>query len=127
MSRYESGVEFDKFVAQYYVNKQNNCRNRKISFNLTLTQVKNMLRAKRCQLTGIELTHTDAGLVGNSGLQRPTDVTIDRLDCSKPYETGNVIAVAHITNQLKAAFENKSHTSLETLHKMSRSLKKKGF
>jgi hypothetical protein len=125
MSRYKPGIEFDKYVARYYVNKLQQCKDRKIEFKLTLVQVKNMLRAKRCQLTGIELTHN---MMYCSGSQRPTDVTIDRIDCDKPYETGNVIAVAHIANSLKAAFENKpAGVSAKTIHIMSKNLKKRGM
>lgn len=92
-------VQFDKMVAQYYVNKVQSCRTREIEFNLTFTQVKNMLRAKKCQYTGVTLTKS------TSSSQLPTDVTIERIDPSKAYETGNVCAVSYAANQAKSAFD----------------------
>ena len=119
------GLDFDRYVANYYVRKISQCRERGIEFKLSLTQVRNMLRAKRCQLTGVYLTHRNAG--GYTENARATDVTIDRLDCSKPYEKGNVLAVAHYANQLKSSVENKGFTSVKAIHLMSYNLKKRGI
>lgn len=127
MDRYNTGFEFDSYVARYYVQKLQQCKDRGIAFNLTLTQVKNMLRAKHCQLTGVALTHTNAGKSVKEARQRPTDVTIDRLDSSKPYEKGNVAAVAHFANSLKGAFEGAcGRNAYAMLHTMSKNLKKRG-
>jgi hypothetical protein len=123
MTRY-TGLEFDRYVATYYVNKLRSCKDRNIEFNLSLLQVRNMLRAKRCQLTGIELTHNTSG----QALQKNSDVTIDRIDCNRPYETGNVCAVSHLANTLKAAFESPGNgRDVSLIHTMSKNLKKMGF
>lgn len=115
-------TDFDIYLANFYRNKQVSAKARGIAFDLTLTQVKNMLRAKRCQLSGIALTHS----FGDQ--QKATDVTIDRLDSSKGYVTGNVAAVAYCVNQVKSAFENpQRRMSVGVLHTMSKNLKKKGI
>lgn len=125
-NRYTDKYEFDRFVANYYVNKISSSKGRGIEFNLTLTQVRNMLRAKYCQLTGIPLSHYGAGQVQAS--RRLTDVTIDRIDCNRPYETGNVIAVAHFVNSVKSQFEAvERHSTVNMIHKMSSNLKRLGY
>lgn len=127
-NRYTPGIEFDKYATRYYCSKQQQCKERGIDFNLTFTQVKNMLRAKRCQLTGVDLTHTNAGKKLAESVQRPTDVTIDRLDNNKPYETGNVIAAAHFANHFKGILEKDcGSNAANVLHNMSKNLKKRGF
>lgn len=124
--RYPTGPEFDAYVARYYTNKINDAKTRNIPFSLTFTQVKNMLRAKKCQLTGIDLTHT--GALNGIATQRLTDVTIDRIDNSKGYEKGNVLAASHMANQIKNGFEMKcGKRAIITIHTMSKALKKRGF
>ncbi|WP_407305394.1 hypothetical protein [Acinetobacter sp.] len=116
-------LEFDRFVVQYYTNKLTSCKARGIAFNLTFLQVKNLLRAKKCQYTGILLTHTN----GPNG-QRDTDLTIERIDNNRPYETGNVCAVSFAANQAKSAFDAKfGKDAVTMIHKMSKALKKRGI
>ena len=97
--RYPTGLEFDQYVVRYYSHKMQSCIARGIPFQLTITQVKNMLRAKRCGYTKELLTHTRT-------TQIDSDVTIDRIDCTKPYQTGNVIACSHKANRAKNSFES---------------------
>ena len=113
-------VEFDKMCVTYYANKVQSCGQRGISFNLTFTQVKNMLRAKRCQYTGVTLTKS------NSSTQKPTDVTIERINPKKPYETGNVCAVSYAANQAKANFDRVyGSESAKMLSMISKSITKR--
>lgn len=95
--------EFDLYVARKYVGKEQNARQRGIEFSLTITSVKNILKAKRCYYTGVELTHPR-----QNKEMRGTDVTIERVDSSKGYVKGNVVAVCHAANQAKAYFETGS-------------------
>jgi len=94
------GVAFSAWAAQAYLSKINDARTRGTEFSLTLTEFHNMLRAKRCQLTGLPLTHR----MGSN--QIATDVTIDRKDSSKGYVKGNVHAVCYAANTFKSQFEN---------------------
>jgi len=117
-------LEFDRFVVQYYQNKLISCKARGIAFNLTFLQVKNLMRAKKCQYTGVPLTHTQSG----SSTQRDTDLTIERIDNNRPYETGNVCAVSFAANQAKSLFDAKfGKDAVKMIHAMSKSLKKRGI
>jgi len=124
-SRFE-GLAFDQYVANYYVNKIQSCKSRKIKFKLSLTQVKNMLRAKKCPILGIELTHT--GCNHPISQQRDSDITIDRINSDGDYETGNVIAMSRKANVAKGAFEGvMGKESIQTFHIFSKFLNQKGF
>lgn len=126
MHRYE-GLEFDRYVAKYYTNKVHGSKERGIDFDLSLTEVKALLRTKKCQLTGIDMSHTGAN-TADKVVQRPSDVTIDRIDASLPYVKSNCIAVSYMANQLKAGFERScGKLAIPTLHKMSKVLLKKGY
>lgn len=43
--------------------------------------------------------------LANSKVQKPTDVTLERVDCTKPYTMENTIAVCKAANGAKSAFE----------------------
>lgn len=93
--------DFELFVLSYYQNKVQSCKDRGIEFKLNLVSVRNLLSAKKCAYTGLELTRGKKGLGMTS-----TDVTIDRIDNSKGYVKGNVIAVSNVANNFKSIFEN---------------------
>lgn len=126
-TRFENGMDFDRYLVAYYASKITSCNARNIEFKLSLAQVKNMLRAKTCPVLGIPMSHTGAG--GHNKGQRPSDVTIDRMDSSRPYETGNVIAISQAANSGKNGFECilGGPKSIEAIHALSKLLKKKGF
>lgn len=84
-------VAFDKWVAKKYLMKIKNAEDRGLEFSLTLTSIKNILRAKKCYYTGLPLT--------------PETVTIDRVDSSIGYCIGNTVACHTKINNLKAVFE----------------------
>lgn len=114
-----STIKFDKMCVTYYANKLLSCKARGIEFNLTYTQVKNMLRAKRCQYTGITLTKS------SGAKQLPTDVTIERIDSSKPYETGNVCAVSYAANMAMNNMEQWfGKNSINAMKKMTKYVSK---
>lgn len=94
--------EFELFVAQYYQGKTESCKARKIEWKLSLISVRNLLRTKKCPWTGIALTVPR----GNGKPNLSTDITIDRIDNTKGYVPGNVIAVSTVANNFKSIFEN---------------------
>lgn len=96
----KEGIDFNLWVANFYVSKVKTTKEAGIEFSLTLQQVANMLKAKKCFLTGIPLTHS------NGSNPRATDVTIDRLDNTKGYVKGNVHAVCRAANAFKGTIEN---------------------
>lgn len=110
----------DYTIARKYARKASNARQSGIPFTLSLTSFKNLMRAKKCGYTKIPLT--------NSGGPVPefTDITVDRIDNTKGYEKGNVIAVCHGVNQIKGNLENpKSKVGLKEIKRMLRIIEKK--
>ena len=90
----------DQDIAQRYLNKIKKCEEKHTDFTLTFYEFKRIITAKKCKYTGIELTYqTDHN-------QGPTDVTIDRVDNSKGYVNGNVVACCYQYNQFKSVVEN---------------------
>lgn len=96
-------TQFDLYAAKHLVWKAENAKKRGIEFNLTIASMKNLLSAKRCYYTGILLTKSS----GKEGEElRLSDFTIDRIDGSKGYVKGNVVACCHAANQMKNQFES---------------------
>lgn len=96
--------QFDLYAARHLVWKAENAKKRGIEFNLTMSSMKNLLSARRCFYTGIPLTKS-TGKEENGEL-RLSDFTIDRIDVSKGYVKGNVVACCHAANQMKNQFES---------------------
>jgi len=94
-----SASQWDCYVARKLNAKANNAKDRGIEFNLSFQAMKNLLSASKCYYTGIVLSKPDAGA------QKANDLTIDRIDCTKGYVRGNVVACSYAANQLKAQFE----------------------
>lgn len=63
----------------------------------------NMLRAKKCHYSGIELT--PGARPGEQ--QKFTDFSIDRIDSSKGYIPGNVVACCRAVNEMKSYLESR--------------------
>ncbi len=99
----------DLKLARNYIGKADNARSRGIEFSLSFTAYKNLMRAKKCQVTGTILTdpRPQKDLLA-------TDRTIDRIDSKKGYVSGNVMAVCHAVNGFKSFFENGNHNKIIT-------------
>lgn len=93
-------VQFDLLVARKYKHKEQNAHSRNLSFTLTFAQFRHLFTRKNCGYTGIPMT------VSLSEPQPATDLTIERIDNSKGYEFGNVIAVCKAANALKGVLED---------------------
>lgn len=89
----------DVAVANKFLNKRQNALDRGIEFTLTLQSIRNMLQAEHCYYTGIKMTESEGGK------SRATDRTIDRVDSTKGYIPGNVVACCHAANNLKQMCE----------------------
>ena len=96
-----SDANFDLYVADKLRRKADNARERGIEFDMTFQAMKNILSAKKCYYTGLPLTKARHGSLPLRG----SDLTIDRLDHTKGYVKGNVVACSHAANQLKAQVE----------------------
>ncbi|QNO00793.1 hypothetical protein phiPsa397_150 [Pseudomonas phage phiPsa397] len=97
-----SETEFDLYAAKHLVWKAENAKKRGIEFSLTHTGMKNLLGAKRCYYTGIPLTKS----TGKEAELQLSDFTIDRIDGTKGYVKGNVVACCHAANQMKGQLES---------------------
>lgn len=86
----------DVKISQKYFNKYQSALHRGIAFKLSFTSYKNLMRAKKCYYTGIDLSD-----VQGAANQR----TIDRIDNTKGYESGNVVACCFAFNQIKSVME----------------------
>lgn len=98
----------DLYLARKYVMKEENAKRRGIPFKLTFQSYKNLMRAKKCYYTGIELSDVEG-----AADQR----TIDRINANKGYEKGNVVACCHAFNQLKAKMEHDGSIFLPNFQK----------
>lgn len=107
-------------IDNFYRNKINSCRARKIEFLLSRQDVIELLKVEHCAYTGVKLTRT-----GSNNIRRPTDLTLERVDCEKGYTVDNTISVCYAANNIKAFFETEFRKdSVQVLHKISASLKK---
>lgn len=82
----------DDKIVQVYTRKRDNAKDKGIEFTLSLSSIRNLLRAKRCHFSGLPLTETS--------------FSIDRIDNSKGYIKGNVAACHCTFNMLKGQIEN---------------------
>lgn len=98
----------DVQLARKYLNKVQNAQQRGIPFKLTFTAYKNLMRAKKCFYTGVELTDNEGAA---------DQKTIDRVNATRGYERGNVVACCHAFNQLKGKMEYDDAIFLPTFQK----------
>lgn len=78
----------EEIMAKYHQLKDS-AKRRNLDFNLSLTSVENLLKSKKCKYTG--------SLFDGKLCIR----TVDRVDSSKGYIIGNVVACDARINQLK--------------------------
>lgn len=117
------GLDFEHYVAKRYIEKIENANQRNIKFELSLVSFRNLMKAKKCYYTGIPL------VIGSSEIKQgnvPDNyLTLERVDPNKGYVSGNVRAVSHIANQLKAIVEYKTDiASYKHFEKMFNKLSK---
>ena len=89
----------DARVASLYLRRIKNAKKRGITFDLGLMAFRNLMNAKYCYYTGIELTEA------TGPEQIHSDRTIDRIDNRKGYVSGNVVACSFAANQIKGTWE----------------------
>lgn len=95
-------------IAQKYLGKQRQALERGIPFELSFQSYKNLMRAKKCYYTGIELSEQE-----NAADQR----TIDRINANLPYRKGNVVACCKAFNNLKSQMEKDGSIFLPNFQK----------
>ena len=88
----------DLEIAKKYISKINNAEEKGHEFSLTLPEFTKLMRRKTCFFTRV--------VINDKLHQTGNARTLDRLDNSKGYVTGNVVACTFYFNRLKAVFEN---------------------
>jgi histidinol phosphatase-like enzyme len=107
-------------LTKFYNNKINSCKSRKIEFKLTKAQVGELLKVEYCAYTGIKLTRT-----GSDNVRKPTDLTLERVDCEEGYTMKNTIVVCYAANSVKAALETNFRSEANSvIHGISETLKR---
>ena len=103
----------DVNIARKFITKYKDAKTRGIEFNLSLLSFKNMMKSKKCGISGMTLTDS------NGEPAKFTDRTIDRIDSTKGYVKGNVMCVCSGINKFKGILENKEHPmTLEHIEKV---------
>lgn len=82
----------EKKVWDRWCTLKNRASQKRIPFNLSLLSVRNLLQAKRCFYTKAPLTDKQGDMLLR---------TIDRVDPSKGYVKGNVVACSFLVNTRK--------------------------
>jgi len=88
----------DLVVAKKYIQKEQSSKSRGIEFKLTFEEYRKLIHTEKCFYTGVELNRK---VQGNSD-----NLTLDRIDSSIGYVSGNVVACSHSINHLKGIIEN---------------------
>ena len=96
----EMCVKQDKALVEYYYRIMCSAKSRGIEFELPLQSLRNIMRAKKCYFTGQELTKRTK--------------SIDRIDNTKGYVKGNVVACHVKFNNKKG---NLTPKEIEQLYK----------
>ncbi len=109
-----SSAAFELKIAKKLISKEKDAKRRGIEFALTFQSMKNLMKAKRCYYTGIVLTEP-AGLQDDQASfgRLASDRTIDRIDGSKGYVPGNVVACCNAANSIKSQLEGAGLTGLK--------------
>lgn len=79
-------------IAKRFIRKADSSRDRNIPFVLSFTEYKRLLNTRKCYYTGVELVFKEGD---------PNNFTLDRIDSSKGYMPGNVVACCLSINQKK--------------------------
>ena len=99
----------DERIARSYISKIDNAKTNGHEFSLTFNQYKKIVSRKTCYYTSLPFSND------NQDYKK----TLDRIDNSKGYINGNVVACLNVVNNIKAALENPNNILTAThLRKM---------
>jgi len=85
-------IDLELRTARAYINKHQKCKDKKWEFNLTLAAMRRLMKATRCYYTGLLLDDQS--------------FTIDRIDSTKGYVMGNIVACHTNFNSFKGSMES---------------------
>ena len=111
--------DFDYKICVKFIHIRNSARKRDKEFNLTISEVRKLLKRKTCYYTGIILSEP------NELTQIDTDRTFDRIDNNQGYLIGNVVACSKFANNLKnILFEKEDGLALGKLDLVKKLIEK---
>ena len=94
-------VDFELSMMARYKNKVADAKNRNLAFELSFSQFRNIMAKTKCAYTGRRMT-----LQTGNASQKPSDITIERIDNAKGYVPGNCVAICKAANGFKSLFES---------------------
>lgn len=92
----------DLELARMYVNKAHSSEQRGIEFSISLKDYSKLLNQTRCAYTGIKFCE----YINDKPVNKWYARSIDRVDSSKGYVRGNVVAACSGINKFKGIIEN---------------------
>lgn len=110
-------VQRSLYIAKKYLKMQSGAVERGLSFTLTLDDMANLLRSKRCHYTGRDLVSFEHSALDKADLP-DNYLTIDRVDNNIGYEIGNVVVCAKSINQLKDQMSKEEFDQAIAIQKM---------
>ena len=108
-----SKADFDLYVAKKLISKAKNAKERGLSFEMTYAMMRNVLRSKRCFYTGVAIEPP----VGDATNLKLWNLTLDRIDSSKGYVEGNVVACSYAFNQMKERVDSAGYVGMKLMEK----------
>jgi len=96
---------FDRLVLKKFKDKRQNAKERNIEFELTIEDVAKLMKTKRCYFNNSYRLTLQQG---------PFQLTLDRLDNTKGYVPGNVVACSAYMNNIKG---NLNHWEIRDLYR----------
>lgn len=91
----------DMFAAKRFLKQKQRAKEKGLEFDLTLIEFIRIVGRKYCFYTGKPMIKP----MGEQ-TESPMTLTLDRIDNSKGYVSGNVVACTRAANALKAVWEN---------------------
>ncbi len=91
----------DITIAEMYIMKSKSTKLRGLAFELSFTEYKRLVTTMTCAYTGIKMSQKI-----ESGVDKPTDRTIERIDSKKGYSKDNCVSVCRFANTFKGRMED---------------------
>ena len=85
----------DLSIAQSYIDKAKYAKEKGLEFTISFNQYKRLVTRKKCEYTSLPFDTSPQH-----------KLTLDRIDNSKGYIPGNVVAICYFANQFKSIWEN---------------------
>lgn len=122
------GTELEVETANRYYHMYNNSKKRGIEFNLSITDVRRLLKRRTCHYSGAVLVKgLHPSKIEERGGQLGNAHTIDRVNPNHGYIKGNVVACSHESNALKNTIEKTTFRELRAIKRIYEALESSGF